>query len=244
MTSAQKGYIVGNLSKHLVSTSLLLGATLSSPGLLYAQSGNPNLYGTSGDDDIIVGCVNHDGTGARAWGCVNGRPGDDYQLMDLYDCTMGEIYTIVSYGGADVINLVRATGNHTCGGETKSWSPLAHAGYDLDVFAGTDDDIVYGDNSAGADCVIYGGDGDDILEAWGPYSLYGQHGDDTLLTYSSSTHDRLFGNEGDDCLWDAGTAGCDYMDCGEGEEVYGDRVVLKSSCDEQNYEQSVPYCVL
>lgn len=240
----QKGYIMSKVGGHLLGRSLLFGAALLAPRLVYAQLGDPHVYGSAGDDFIVVGCVDPDGAGyPRAWACINGQPGDDYQLMDTYNCTMNETYIIETYGGADRINIVHSTGNQSCGGQTLQWSPLSHAGHEIDVWAGSGDDTVYGDNGTGSlSCYVRGGDDDDSLYAWGPYPLYGDYGDDNLFTYSTSTHDRLYGSYGDDCLADYGTAGCDNMDCGEGGESGGDYGVDLASCNEQNCEHLVAYC--
>ncbi len=201
---------------------------------LYGGEGNDQLNGDDGDDflsggsgsDSLSGQLGND----QLWGDAGndtawGADGDDYIVGGLDDDTL--------YGDAGADQVWGEAGNDNVNG-----------GGDNDIVAGQDgtdrvagddgDDRVYGD---GGNDTLYGGrHNDEIYGGEGHDQLNGDDGDDLLLGGNGSDSlsgqlgndqlnggldtDWLFGSDGDDTLIAIDNSATDYLDGGNGNDVY------------------------
>lgn len=177
------------------------GVTCNQCDQIYGDSdGLCVICGTAGDDTIDPDCIN-------AWVC--GGDGDDDLSGAKFLNGEGGDDTIHPYGGSDSVGE-GGPGNDTMtswasaslyggpGDDTLS-VPNVVGGYDTDIWGGTGNDIITGEDG---DDRLYGGPGNDTID--------GRGGADELV--GGAGNDLLRGGPGNDKLWA----------CGDGDVLHGE----------------------
>ena len=178
-------------------------------------SGNDTVAGANGDDLLVGGSVNDGATKQLVESATS-------SASDGSDVIFGGQGTDTLVGGGWDDSAVSDNGRFDHGEQITDGT-----GNDV-IWAGTEDDVVYGAN--GND-VIGGGQGDDTVYAGGGNDLIfgGKDSGDTGtndyidlgagddVVYASAGADQLFGQEGDDDLFSG--AGNDTVDGGAGDDT-------------------------
>ncbi|MCA9553596.1 MAG: hypothetical protein KC933_26390 [Myxococcales bacterium] len=188
-----------------VLTTFGLSASLLAP--LAADASTYTV--TSPRGEVIVGMVDHDGSGPAAWLCDAGAGGDIRDgVADWFSlgtaAGLSSDGEVIGSAGNDQLRMVTSTlildtWASDCVG---TWSPLEYNGHYFDLYGGDGDDTLYGGLG---DTYLLGGDGDDILVVSSPIGrAYGQAGNDRLTGPGAAQGYWLDGGPGDDCIEAAG----------------------------------------
>lgn len=160
--------------------------------------------GTSSADAILVGMINQDGTGQKAWVCVdNGSSGSWTQVGDTSGLTSGG--QVNGGAGNDVMAVVSSKGLSSvpthCQVSGQSWHELLYGAYYVDLYGEGDNDTL-SDGGGAHNTFLLGGDGNDALQQVSTIGyLAGENGNDNLYGWAIGGYDVLNGNAGTDCLW-------------------------------------------
>ncbi len=164
---------------------------------LVAGSGHDQLLGNMGDDHIVVGAASQ---GAS----VYGGQGDD-----VVDASASIHPNYISGDLGDDFIMAGKGGDLVLGGGGAD-TLVAGAGHDQLLGNMGDDRIILGAASQGAS--VYGGQGDDVVDASGsnaPNYISGDIGNDTIL--SGAGFETVLGGLGDDSIVGGATAGTGSM---------------------------------
>lgn len=191
---------------------------LDSFDTLYGNNGNDRLVGGAGNDKLYGG-------GARGDDLMEGGTGDDYYQVE----TAGDVVVELDGEGVDMVDafcdiilgdhveiLRMRGGTHAIGND--SANRIYTTGDQSRILEGRGGDDHIFASSTSTDTLL-GGDGDDVLEAYGHDLLDGGAGNDTLLNRAKGAGADLFGGEGNDLLL-VGEGSTDRFVGGLGDDSY------------------------
>ncbi|MBV8687285.1 MAG: hypothetical protein JOZ90_15350, partial [Alphaproteobacteria bacterium] len=172
--------------------------------------------------DVLTGGAGDDQISAGYGDSVDGGPGSDTLLISFAGATSGVSadFRIVEAGGAIVVGGATITGIETMlwlegsdfadilymGGSSGNFAPVFGRGGNDQIFSG----YYTGE--------IFGGDGDDTIDATGGgygFPLNGEAGDDTII--GGYGYEQIRGGDGNDHLY--GNSGFDTLEGGDGADV-------------------------
>ena len=168
---------------------------------IVSNGNNESVFGTNGDDDILV-------SGGGVY-LIDGRAGNDFLLISNFlptnfSGTSNQNITVV-YTNATNGSIIGGRNNGTTFRNIESMSLSTNIGNDnIDLsFLSLGSSV---DSGSGDDLVILGAGNDNVR---------GQEGNDRI--YGAAGNDKLLGGDGNDYL--NGGAGNDYLDGGAGNDI-------------------------
>lgn len=168
------------------------------PGMASAE----NIYGSTYGENIIIGCIDHDGTGKKVWACWwFPYHGEYWTQVGNSSCQLTESVNVYADDGDDNVMTIRSDNFTKSCYYSYVWDDFTHgaSNYLIRLYGEEGDDSMYSDLGR---TEMYGGNGDDFLSHWIPYDVSGEGNADLLFTWSGSNTDDLYGGSSSDCLYD------------------------------------------